>query len=372
MPAAPLAERIAGLRDRLLASPRFRRLAAAFPLTRPIARRHARELFDLVAGFVYSQVLQACVRLDLFEFLAAGARPLAEVARHAGLEPPAARRLLDAAAALRLVSRRRGDRYGLGPLGAALRHNPGISAMVEHHALLYEALAEPVGLLRNGPGGTELARYWAYAGAGRPAPGEAGAVAGYTALMSASQSLVAEEVLDAYDFRRHRCLLDVGGGDGTFLAAVAARVPGLALQLFDLPPVAAAARGRLAAAGLAGRVTVHGGSFLDEPLPRGADLVSLVRVVHDHDDEPARRLLAAVRACLPAHGTLLIAEPMAGVGGTEAVADAYFGLYLWAMGQGRARSPRELRGLLREAGFSRSRCVATRMPLQTGLIVARP
>jgi demethylspheroidene O-methyltransferase len=68
-------DRILAWRDGLLQSPRFRRRAAAFPLTRPIARHHARSLFDLVAGFVYSQVLLACVQLRLFDVLSTG--PLA-------------------------------------------------------------------------------------------------------------------------------------------------------------------------------------------------------------------------------------------------------------------------------------------------------
>lgn len=45
-------DRWLALCDRLLASPAFQRRAAAFPLTRPMARRRAREVFDLVAGFV--------------------------------------------------------------------------------------------------------------------------------------------------------------------------------------------------------------------------------------------------------------------------------------------------------------------------------
>ena len=56
-----------GWRDRVLASPRFQAWAAAMPLTRPIARKRARALFDLCAGFVYSQVLVACVRRELHE-----------------------------------------------------------------------------------------------------------------------------------------------------------------------------------------------------------------------------------------------------------------------------------------------------------------
>ncbi len=46
--------------------PDFQRFAGTFVLTRPIARRRAGALFDLCAGFVYSQILLACVRLAAF------------------------------------------------------------------------------------------------------------------------------------------------------------------------------------------------------------------------------------------------------------------------------------------------------------------
>ena len=77
-----LADRLLGWRDRLLASPAFHRLASGFVLTRPVAQRRARQLFDLVAGFVYSQVLAACVHLDLFKRLSAGPMTLAALADH--------------------------------------------------------------------------------------------------------------------------------------------------------------------------------------------------------------------------------------------------------------------------------------------------
>lgn len=62
-------------RNRLIARPGFQRWAADFLLTRPIAQRRAQSLFDITAGFVYSQILLACVELELFERLADG--PLA-------------------------------------------------------------------------------------------------------------------------------------------------------------------------------------------------------------------------------------------------------------------------------------------------------
>ena len=58
-------------RDRLLTSPGFQRWASSVPGLRWITRRRARAVFDVVAGFVYSQVLHACVKLDIFEQVAA-------------------------------------------------------------------------------------------------------------------------------------------------------------------------------------------------------------------------------------------------------------------------------------------------------------
>jgi demethylspheroidene O-methyltransferase len=369
-PAMSLADRLHAFYERLVSDPRFQRWASAFPLTRPVARRRARGLFDLCAGFVYSQVLLACVRLDLFDILAAGPLDLATLASRLQLSPDAARRLLEAAVSLDLVSRRSGGRYGLGAHGAALRANPGIAAMVEHHALVYRDLADPVALLRGTRDATGLGGYWPYSRADDPRGLTAEQVAGYSQLMSASQPLVAGEILDAYPLDSHKCLLDVGGGEGTFLRHVADRAPHLRLMLFDLPQVAARATMRFAESGLGARATAYGGDFRRGPLPAGADIVSLVRVLHDHDDESVLAILRSVRAALPAGGRVLIGEPMAQAAGAKTVGAAYFGFYLLAMGQGRARTVAELGALLKATGFGNIQEKQTNMPLQTGVLVA--
>jgi demethylspheroidene O-methyltransferase len=97
--------------------------------------------------------------------------------------------------------------------------------------------------------------------------------------------------------------------------------------------------------------------------------VSLVRIVHDHDDADAIRILRAVRAVLPRGGALLVAEPMAGTTGAQRMGDAYFGFYLLAMGQGRPRTAAQLRRLLLAAGFAKVRVYPTRRPILTGLLV---
>lgn len=342
-------------------------MAAAFPLTRPVARRNSEALFDLCAGFVYSQVLAACVRLELFDMLAAP-QPAGRLAERTGLPPDRLERLLRAAAALGLTERRRRG-WGLGPLGAALRGVPGLPEMIRHHEMLYADLADPVALVRGG-GETRLGRFWGYAGGIRTHDLGADNAAAYSALMAASQASIAEETLTAYPLARHRCLMDVGGGEGAFVAAAAARVPQLALRLFDLPAVAARAQSRFAELGLAGRAEAIAGDFLCDPLPEGADVISLVRVLHDHDDPSAAAILERVRAALPQGATLLLSEPMAGGSRPNRAGDAYFGLYLLAMGAGRARSTSELAEMLRRAGFRAVRRRPTRRPILTSVLTA--
>ena len=371
-------DRFADLRNGLLMRPGFQRWAAAFPLTRPIAQRRARALFDLVAGFVYSQVLLACVQLRLFDILAEAPQSVGALAVRCRLDMSAMERLLAAAISLELVERRRDGRYGLGAVGAPMAGNAALVAMVEHHAALYADLADPVALLRGEATGAHLAAYWPYAaGRATPACGDsvvrampADKVAKYSALMSASQPLVADDILDAYPLTRHRCLMDVGGGEGVFLRAVARRAPHIALMLFDLPPVAERARQQLTESGLAGRTQVVGGDFYQEALPRGADVMTLVRIVHDHDDDGALRILTAIYDALPVGGTLLVAEPMSETPGAEPMGDAYFGFYLMAMGRGRPRTAAHLTALLKQAGFGAVRTARTHRPLQTGLLVA--
>lgn len=244
------------LRDQHLASPAFRRWAATFLPTRPIARRRARQLFDLVAGFSDSQVLLACVRLQLFDRLAQGAATAQALSPALQLPLPACQRLLDAAAALRLLQRQpRADGsvlYRLGPLGAPRVGNGALAAMVEHHALLYADRADPPGLAaraaRAGRAGA-LACYGAYAGSAAPQAPDGPQVHPYSALMAASQPLVADEILDAYPLRQHHHRLDLGGGEGGVAASAAQRWPHRQLTVFDLPEVALRAQSRLAALG---------------------------------------------------------------------------------------------------------------------------
>ena len=188
--------------------------------------------------------------------------------------------------------------------------------------------------------------------------------------MALSQPMVAEEMLDAYPLARHRCLLDVGGGEGAFLAAAAPRAPSLELMLFDLPAVAMRGRERLASGRpWRPRRRVTGGDFLTDPLPKGADIVSLVRVILDHDDANALTILRAARRALgPRTARCCSPSRWPARPGAEADGRRLFRLLPARHGPRPAAQPRpSSRALLDAAGFAGIAFATGMRVLRTGI-----
>jgi demethylspheroidene O-methyltransferase len=358
-------------RNRLIASPRFQRWATRFPLTRWLVRKQASNIFDLMAGFVYTQILLACTQVNLFDILANGALSFGDLQKQIPLKPAGLRRLLDAAVAIKLLVKRSEDRYALSMISAPLVGNVAISDMVKHHADFYRDLSDPIALLQGDTSSVALNEYWSYITPEQGAAPEnlsAENVADYSRLMSHTQSLVTDEIIDAYPMGKHQIVLDIGGGQGAFIKRLASCYPHLTFKLFDIPGVAEISNAHFREIGLSNRAQAVGGNFFQDPLPKGCDLATLVRVIFDHDDVRVRQLLANVFDALNPGGTLLLAEPMAETKGFEAMGHAYFGFYLLAMGRGRPRTEAEISSLLSQAGFTGISLLNSYMPLNAQIL----
>lgn len=368
--AAPaVAPTLRGRLNRLIGSPRFQALIARTPGLRRISRSEGVAMFDLISGFVQSQSLLALVELRVLHRLVDTPAAPAALAADCGLTERRMAILLQAGAALGLLKRQRDGRFALAQRGAAFLGVPGLEAMVRHHAVLYKDLADPVAFLK-GETDPGLAQFWPYVfGAAGAADPEV--VATYSNLMADSQALVAADTLAQVDFRGITHLMDVGGGTGAFLAAVGQAHPAIRLSLFDLPVVVEGATARFAAAGLSDRVTIHPGSFRDDDLPRGADAISLVRVLFDHSDETVAALLKRVFAALPPGGRVIVSETMSGGAHPDRTTDVYFAFYTAAMRTGRVRSADEIAALLAAAGFENVRARWGYRPFIASFVTAR-
>ncbi len=335
-------------------------------LTRGLVRREGEALFDVVAGFCQSQVLSAIVQLGVLDRLIDGPDTVARLARACAVPPDRMRVLCRAGAAIGVLRLRRDGRFGLTRRGAVLTGVPGLAGMIAHHDVLYRDLANPVAFFR-GEVETELAAFWPYVFG---VSGDPGVAARYSRLMADSMAPVADDTLAAVDLRGVGTLLDIGGGDGAFLAAACRAHPGLQAVLFDLPTVVPAAERRFAAERLSARLRVCAGSFRTDALPAGADAVSLIRVLYDHSDDTVRDLLRRVHAALPPGGRLIVSEPMAGHAAPQRAGDAYFAIYTLAMRTGRARTSHEIAALLDATGFVRVARPRSRRPFITSVVTA--
>ncbi len=359
-PARPEAQ---GWLTRLAMSPRFHRLASRMPGLRGFVRREGEELFSLISGFVQSQALVALVEARVLHTLASGPMTTEDLSRRCALPPSSLTVLLRAGAALKLVSLSRDGQWRLAPRGAAFLTVPGLEPMVRHHHVLYRDLADPLAFFR-GETETGLAGFWPYV-FGPLAQEDAALAARYSRLMAESQVLVAEDTLRLVDLSKRWRLLDVGGGTGAFLAEVGKACPGLSLSLFDMPAVLEAVPQRLR-----NRVTLHPGDFRADPLPEGADTISLVRVLYDHPDDVVAALLAKVRAALPPGGMIVVSEPMSGGDRPDPATDVYFAIYTLAMRTGRTRSTAEIGAMLRATGFTNVRLCPGDRPYVTSAVTA--
>lgn len=360
-----------GLRTRLMrviARPGFQRWASSFLLTRGAAAKDGAELFDIVQGFVKSQVLFALVDLRILHRLMEGALSADDLARVSLMQADKMDRLMMAATAMKLTKRDRKGRYALARKGAAMVGVPGLEDMIRHHAAFYRDLNDPVALLR-GEVETELAAFWPYVFGAENAT-DADTSNRYSDLMARSQEIVSADTLAAVNLAQTKHLLDVGGGYGVFAEAAALKHRDLRATVFDLPAVAANAQARMQASPAKERLTFVPGSFRDDPLPADADTMSLIRVLYDHEDHTVAALLSKVYDTLPQGGRLLVSEPMSGGAAPEIAGDVYFSFYCLAMQTGTVRSADRIGALCKGAGFESIKEIRSRRPFVTTALTA--
>lgn len=261
-------------------------------------------LIGMLFGFFPAQVLQTVAQLDVAEHLAAGPLPVADLATRTGTDPDALYRLVRAASILGLVELD-GDTATITPDGLLLRR--GEASSVGRLAMLFCGtqtwscwgdLAESV---RTGDNAWERLTGRSTFAFFDADPELADT---FTEAMAEGTRAAAPAVVDHTDLTGVRTLADLGGGNGTLLAAFLRANPGLRGVLFD----GAGAVGD--AADVLGDLPaeiVTGDFFESVPV---ADAYVVKSVFHDWDDERSLEILASVRAAVPQSGALLVVEPV--------------------------------------------------------------
>ena len=170
-----------------------------------------------------------------------------------------------------------------------------------------------------------------------------------------------QAIVAAYDFSVFRTVSDVGGGQGSTLAAILRANPSLRAILLDQPQVVAGAEPMLRAAGVADRCESVGGDML-QGVPRGADGYVVKRVLMIWGDELAVQVLRHCAEALPEQGRVLVVEMVMPPGNDPSPAGSFDLLMMLANEEGRVRTEAEFRDLFAAAGLRLARVVPTASP----------
>lgn len=323
------------------------------------------ELLRLLIGGWVSSSIGAAVDLGIADLLREGPMDVDAIAAAAGVAPESLTRLLRMLRALGIVTRGDADRYALSQVGALLRadHPQSMRNLVRLYQEQYfaDAWHELVPALREGEQPFAKAHgesVFDYLGS-RP-----DALAVYGSGIAVGSMFVAD-LPTVYDFSE-KCVVDIGGGDGTLLDVILSAVPDATGKLIERPAAIAAAADRLRGFIAQRRCEVLPGDFF-EALPAGGDVAVLCRILHNWDDDRARTILANCRAAMRPGSTLLIIERVVSDLRPTPVATA-FDMHMFVMTSGRERTDEEYRTLLAATGFE---LVSIKgLPLEMSLVEA--
>jgi SAM-dependent methyltransferase len=263
-------------------------------------------LFGILSSPWLAQCCYALADLGLADLMAAGPRPVAELAAGAGADERALHRMLRALTAAGLVAEAGPGCFGLTPVTQLLRSDVFGSSRdtaVMFGEEVFRSFAEITHTLRTGQPAFEKVYgqpFYDYLGGNPAAARTFGTAMGGAGVPA---------VLTGCDLAGLRTVVDVGGGDGGLLIRVLRAQPQARGVLVDLPAAAAQARERLGRAGLADRVDFVEASFFDE-MPAGADAYVLCRVLHNWPDEDAVRLLQRIRKVMAPDGRIIVVEDL--------------------------------------------------------------
>ncbi len=300
-------------------------------------------IYALQDGAVRAQALAYCLRSGIFERLSSGPSTPDDL----GLAPRVAPALLAFLTSQGLAECDEEGRFRATPAAEAflVRSSPRFTG---GRSLLFQGFHEQIGRL-----GDAL-------GSGKPLAdaGQADLFGGFddedrrwfAEGMLANAIAGAEHLLGEVDFGPFRRLLDVGGNSGGYTIALLEAHPSLEATIFDLPATRPLAEERIAEHGLADRCRFVAGSFFEDPLPRGHDILLLANILHDWETPECRRILAACHDAIEPGGTIVVVEPMLAEDLTGPDHASVSGLTMAMLG-GENRTQTRIGELLEAAGF---------------------
>ncbi|NVN97791.1 MAG: methyltransferase domain-containing protein [Geobacteraceae bacterium] len=320
------------------------------------------ELMQFAGSYWGVCALHTGVKLNVFSQLEEKSLDAAAVAGLCDTDARATGLLLDALAALGLVTKS-GELYDLTTFSRnhLVRSAPGYMGhiIMHHHHLMPSWAKLPDAVRSGGPVGVSSSH-------ANDEETRESFLMGMFNLASQLAPLVAAKV----DLTGRRRLLDLGGGPGTYAVHFCLQNPELSATIFDLPTSRSFAEGVVNRFGLSERINFAGGNFDHDDLPRGFDAVWISHILHSEDKDDCLTLLCKAVDALEPGGLLLVQDFLLNDEKDSPLFPALFSLnMLVGTPHGRSYSKGELGAMMTSAGLCDIRIVELNLPNGAGLLV---
>jgi len=307
-------------------------------------------LWDSLRGALATRAAGVAADLGVADALAEGPRPVADVAREAGANADSLHRVLRALASDGIFAEHEPGVFGNTPASDLLRRDNGWRDFAHLFGGVFHTAARDLEAVTGEATFPKTfgAEFWTWL---RDHPDERAAFD--RAMAQGKERRLAR--LDPLEWRDGETVVDVGGGNGTFLIELLATRTGLRGIVFDLPET------NRDEATLGERIEFVEGSFFDS-VPAG-DTYVLGTILHDWDDEHAALILQTIRASAPSGARVLIIDAVIEPG-NEPHGAKWLDLLMLVISAGRERTEGEWRALLASADLEP-------VAIEDGLIQAR-
>lgn len=111
----------------------------------------------------------------------------------------------------------------------------------------------------------------------------------------------------AFDFSKYKTLCDMGGAGGNLSIMVAKNNPHMHCVSFDLPAVEPIAKRNIEMMKLSNQVKTQAGDFFKEDYPK-ADVITMGNILHDWGTDDKKRLIKKAYNALPPGGSFVVIE----------------------------------------------------------------
>lgn len=329
--------------------------------TEPVLTRPDRLIQQIIA-YRTSQCIHAVAELGIPALLERGPQTAVELAQGAGAQADLLARVLDNLVNEGVFARDAGGRYLHTEASRFLV--PGHAQSLHHwvacelHPGYWRAWEGIVEQLRTGATAFDL-------GHGKPffqwLAQDPAARKRFDDSMRGASLEMGRAVARQMTFAAGKTIVDVGGGDGSFLAQLLLNNPDTKGILFELPRSVEAFNPQFEALLASGRANVQSGSFL-ESIPSGGDAYVFSRVFHDFDDRIVAQVLRNVRAVMRGDESLFVVDMMMDRAKPRQ-RGASLDIVMMVLLGGRERTGEEFSALLADNGFVAMSLSSTDSPL---------